>query len=877
VAETAKVDAPVIESELQEFVAEADTGARKPVGVAATALAGVAVGWSLFQLWYASPLPFVFGFGVLNDTEARAIHLGLALFLAYTAYPALRSSPRHRIPVLDWALAVAGAFAGAYLFLFYRELAARPGTPITLDLVTAAAGILLLLEATRRSLGLPMVIVALVFILYTFGGPFMPDVLQHKGSSVSKFLQHQWLTTEGVFGIALGVSTSFVFLFVLFGTLLDKAGAGNWMMQISIALLGHLRGGPAKVAVVSSALNGVVSGSSVSNVVSGGIFTIPLMKRTGLSGVKAGAIEAASSINGQIMPPVMGAAAFLMVEYVGIPYSQIVKHAFLPAVISYLALLYIVHLEALKIGAQPIRREPMPTRARLIRTGLGISGSIAVLCLIYYGIIAVQAGFGAAAPWVLAAAGLVIYAATVWYAATVPDLIPDDPNAPIVHLPRAWDVTRTGLDFLIPLVVLLWCLMVEQMSPGLSAFWATASIIGIVATRRPLLALFRREPIPPAIRAAGHDLVDGLALGARNMIGIAIATATAGIVVGTVTLTGLGLMMTEFVEFISGGNVILMLILIALVSLVLGMGIPTTANYILVATLMAPVVVELGAQAGLAIPLIAVHLFVFYFGIMADITPPVGLAAFAAAAISREDPIATGFQGAVYALRTGLLPFIFIFNPEMLLIDVESWPHTIQVVVISTIAMLLFSAATMGWFAARSRWWETAILLAACFALFRPDWFLNWVSPARVELPARELLVEVQKAGEGQRVAFVVEGTNLDGEDVRKTVSLRLAEPKPTPQERLRAAGLTIFAGDQPTITNVGFGSYAKRVGLEPGLKITAVVVPAPDRPAVWWVYWPALALVGVVWWNQRRRATSTAATTATGAVPVSARPTARA
>ncbi|TIM21717.1 MAG: TRAP transporter permease, partial [Mesorhizobium sp.] len=267
----------------------------------------VAVAWSLFQLWYASPLPFVFGFGILNDTEARAIHLGFALFLTFLAYPALRSSPRDRVPVLDWVLAVVGGFAGAYLFLFYVQLSGRPGQPTTLDLVTGTVGILLLLEATRRALGLPMVVVACVFIFYTFAGQYMPDVIQHRGASLNKFLNHQWLTTEGVFGIALGVSTSFVFLFVLFGTLLEKAGAGNWMMQISIALLGHLRGGPAKVAVVSSALNGVVSGSSVSNVVSGGIFTIPLMKRTGLSGVKAGAIEAAASINGQIMPPVMGA------------------------------------------------------------------------------------------------------------------------------------------------------------------------------------------------------------------------------------------------------------------------------------------------------------------------------------------------------------------------------------------------------------------------------------------------------------------------------------------------------------------------------------------------------------------------------------------
>jgi TRAP transporter 4TM/12TM fusion protein len=847
-------------AELEQLVAEADTGGRKPTGAVATLISAVAITWSLFQLWYASPLPFAFGFGILNDTEARSIHLAFGLFLAYTAYPAFKRSPRAYVPAADWVLAVLGAFAGAYLFLFYRELATRPGTPTTLDLVTAGAGILLLLEATRRSLGLPMVIVAGAFIAYTFLGPYMPDVLQHKGASMAKFLQHQWITTEGVFGIALGVSTSFVFLFVLFGTLLDKAGAGNWMMQISIALLGHLRGGPAKVAVVSSALNGVVSGSSVSNVVSGGIFTIPLMKRTGLSGVKAGAIEAASSINGQIMPPVMGAAAFLMVEYVGIPYADIVTHAFLPAVMSYVALLYIVHLEALKINAQPIPREAMPARMRLIRTGLGLTGSIVVLCLLYYGVKAVQAGFGASASWVLLIAGFAIYVATVAYAARYPDLELDDPNAPIIQLPRAWDVTRTGIDFLIPIVVLLWCLMVEEMSPGLSAFWATVSIIGIVATRRPLLAMIRRQNVGTAFSAALGDLTEGFALGARNMIGIAIATATAGIVVGTVTLTGLGLMMTEFVEFISGGNVIIMLLLIALVSLILGMGIPTTANYILVATLMAPVVVELGAQAGLAIPLIAVHLFVFYFGIMADITPPVGLASFAAAAISREDPIATGFQGAFYALRTAVLPFVFIFNPQMLLIGVESWPETILVIVVSMAAILIFSAATMNYFATRSRLWESAVLLVACFALFRPDFFLNLAAPANQELPAREFLTRVQGAPADARMAFIVEGVSIEGDDVRKTISLPLGEPKATPQERLREAGLTVAgAGDQLTITNVGFGSYAKRTGLEAGYKISGVLAPSPGRPSPIWIYLPALALAGLIWWLQTRRRAATA------------------
>ncbi|NGO51197.1 TRAP transporter permease [Allomesorhizobium camelthorni] len=825
--QTADVDL----EQLEQLVAEVDTGGRHAAGLTGQVLLWVAVAWSLFQLWYASPLAFVFGFGILNDTEARAIHLGFALFLTFTAYPALRSSPRDRVPLLDWVLAFVGAFAGAYLFLFYVQLSGRPGQPTTLDLVTGTVGILLLLEATRRALGLPMVIVASVFIFYTFAGQYMPDVIQHRGASLVKFLNHQWLTTEGVFGIALGVSTSFVFLFVLFGTLLEKAGAGNWMMQISIALLGHLRGGPAKVAVVSSALNGVVSGSSVSNVVSGGIFTIPLMKRTGLSGVKAGAIEATASINGQIMPPVMGAAAFLMVEYVGIPYAEIVKHAVLPAVFSYLALLYMVHLEAVKLDMQPIPQRPTPRRERWLRMGLGLSGSILAVCILYYGIVAIQATFGTAAPTLLAIAGIVLYVATIWYSSRYPDLELDDPNAPILELPRAWDVTRTGLDFLIPIAVLLWCLMVEQLSPGLSAFWATVTILGIVATRRPLMAIFRKEHFPSSVRAAAWDLTDGLALGARNMIGIGVATATAGIVVGTITLTGLGLMMTELVEFISGGNVILMLILVAAISLVLGMGIPTTANYILVATLMAPVVVDLGAQAGLAIPLIAVHLFVFYFGIMADITPPVGLAAFAAAAISKEDPIATGFQGAFYSLRTAILPFVFIFNPAILLIGVDTWPQTIWVAAVSLAAILIFSAATMNFFVTKSRLWESAVLLLVCFTLFRPDWWLNQVSPPYDELPASEFLSAVEQAPEDARINFIVEGIDLMGDDVRKTVNVPLGEPA-EPLERLRAIGLTVTpAGDTLMITNVAFGSYAKRIGLDVGYDVTAVLKKA-DQPS---------------------------------------------
>lgn len=847
------------EAELQDMVAAADLGGRNLTGVSGRVLFWTAVAWSLFQLWYASPLPFIFGIFILNDTEARSIHLAFALLLTFLAYPGSKAASRARVPVVDWTVGLIGAFVAAYIFLFYVSLSTRPGQPNWADMAVGVAGLVILLEATRRALGPPLVIVALVFLAYTFLGPYMPEVIQHKGASVERLISHQWLTTEGVFGVALGVSTGFVFLYVLFGALLEQAGAGNWMMQVSFALMGHLRGGPAKVAVVSSALNGIISGSSISNVVSGGIFTIPMMKRTGLSGVKAGAIETASSINGQIMPPVMGAAAFLMVEYVGIPYTEIVKHAILPAVISYIGLFYIVHIEALKIGSSSLPREnPRAPLQRVLVTAMGAAGTIAVVCGIYYIITGAVALFGGAAPWIVAALGCGLYLGLLAYAARFPDLLPDDPHARVVTVPATWPVARTGLHFILPIVVLLWCLMVEELSAGLSAFWATVTIMAMLVTQRPLLELFRggRQFGAAAVRGV-RELIEGLHLGARNMIGIAVATATAGIVVGTITLTGMGLMMTEFVELLSGGNVILMLVLTAIVSLILGMGIPTTANYILVATLMAPVIVELGAQAGLAIPLIAVHLFVFYFGIMADVTPPVGLAAYAAAAISGEDPIKTGFQGAFYSLRTALLPFIFIFEPRILLIDIDAWWEVPVVAIAATIAMMLFAAGTMNWFLVRSRLWESAILLLAAFVLLRPSFFWDMVHPPHDTLPPAELERVIAGIPEDGRLVVVVSGTTIEGEDYEKTVSLQLGPAGPA-RERLAAAGLRFAPGlgGDVQVAQVRFSSYAKKSGLEAGQKLESVRIPTERPPPVLMTI-PGLGLAGfvlILQWMRRRQ-----------------------
>jgi len=842
--------------DLQQLLADADTGGRAAHGLVGKLIFAVAVAWSLFQLWYASPLPFTLGWGILNDTEARSLHLGVGLLLAFLCYPAFRTpSQRAGVPWFDWILGLIAALAGAYFLFFYGELATRPGQPNLQDIVVASCGLIFLLEATRRAVGLPMTLLAIAFLAYTILGQLLPEVIAHKGASWERLLVHQWLTTEGVFGVALGVSVGYIFIFVLFGSLLDKAGAGNYMMQVSFAALGHLRGGPAKVAVVSSGLNGLISGSSVSNVVSGGIFTIPLMTKAGYGGVKAGAIETASSVNGQIMPPVMGAAAFLMVEYVGIPYTDVIKHAFLPALISYIALFYIVHLEALKLGLEPTAQaRERPFHQKLTAWGLGLSGSIVVCSLIYWVAQGAKNLFGAvAAPWVLGVLLGALYVYTVRVAARCPDL-PQDIDIDNPVLPDTWPTVKAGVHFLIPIGVLIWCLMIEELSPALSAFWATAMLIALMATQRPLTAYFRgKRRIAREVKRGGLEVVEGLNAGARNMISIAIATATAGIIVGGITLTGLGFRMTDFVEVVSQGNIVVMLLFTAFVCLVLGLGVPTTANYILVATLMAPVIVELGAQSGLVIPLIAVHLFVFYYGIMGDITPPVGLATFAAAAISGEDAIETGLQGSVYALRTVVLPFVFVFNPMLLLIDVRSWWEVLLVAFAATMASLVFSAATLGWFHSRCRWWEIVLLLAGTFALFRPDYFMDKLYAPYTEVPAKEIFRVAGDLAEKERLVLVIKGTNIEGEDVRKTVAVQLAEAGDG-RKRLAASGLTISAfGDDVRVAAVRFGSRAKKSGFEQGFEVAAVKV-ATDRPSQHWVYIPALALIAFVYFLQRSR-----------------------
>ena len=844
------------EIDVNKLVEDTDTGARNPGPVVARLLLLVAIAWSLFQLWIASPLPFTFRFGIFNDTESRAIHLAFSVFLSFMAYPAMKRSPSDRVPITDWVMALVGAFCAAYLFLFYRELATRPGSPTQMDVVVFVAGIVLLLEATRRVLGLPMVIVASVFLAYTFAGPYMPEMLAHRGASLDRAASHFWLTTEGVFGVALGVSSGFIFLFVLFGSLLDKAGAGNYFIKSAFALLGHMRGGPAKAAVVSSAATGIISGSSIANVVTTGTFTIPLMKRVGYRGDQAGAVEVSSSVNGQIMPPVMGAAAFLMVEYVGISYVQVMKHAILPAIISYIALFYIVHLEALKAGMEGLpRRQQSTARQRVISFVMTVSGFVILSAITYYAVGFIKTLFGDNAAPVIALGLLAAYLFLLWVSSRHPELEIDDPNSAVFELPETGPTVRSGLHYLLSVVVLVWCLMVEQLSPALSAFWATVFMIFIMLTQKPILALMRGGGgLAVAFWSGVRDLIDGLATGARNMIGIGVATASAGIIVGTVSLTGVGLVMTEIVEILSGGNLMLMLILVAAISLILGMGLPTTANYIVVSTLMAPVVVELGAQNGLIVPLIAVHMFVFYFGLMADVTPPVGLASFAAAAIAKHDPIKVGITAFFYSMRTAILPFLFIFNTQLLLIGLTGPIHTVITIVTAGGALLGVPPATPGFLLTQTRLGGAPALLLVCFTLFRPGFWMDMVYPPFNEVRGEAMRQQITDAPANTGKRVWIEGVSLEGRDVRKGVLLPLGAKEGDYRKRLADIGVTVMPdGDDLSVMAVRFGSVAEKLGLEQSFKITAIEMPA-ERPAKEWFYIPALILLALIMWLQKLR-----------------------
>lgn len=580
-------------------------------------ITAILIAFSLFQLWTAI-------FGTLPAQLQRMTHLGFVILLAYWLYPATDKGDRNKLPVWDLLLGLAFVGVASYYIINYEGLMGRSGAFTTTDLIIGAVGILLVMEACRRVVGWPIVIIATCFILYAYFGASMPGFLMHRGYSVQRIISHLFFTTEGIIGMPLGVCSTYVFLFILFGAFLEKTGIGQFFIDIANAIAGWAAGGPAKVAVLTSALEGTISGSSVSNTVGSGSFTIPLMKSLGYKPEFAAAVEAAASTGGQLMPPIMGAAAFLIAEAVGIPYSQVAKAAAIPAILYFSSIWIMVDLEAKKLGLKGLPREQLPKMGPLLRK----QGHLTV-----------------------------------------------------------------------PLAIII-VLMVMDFTPTFAA-------MGGILCSMVAPYLKKETFIPP------KEILLALVNGARNIIGVACACSVAGIIVGVVTLTGLGLKVGDGLVGLAGNNILIALFFAMITSLVLGMGVPTTANYLITSTIAAPIIMKLG------IPAIAAHLFVFYFGILADITPPVALAAYAGSAIAKSNPFMTGVTATKLVLAAFLIPYVMVLNPALILID-TTWLHVIQIIITSLIGLIGISACTAGYLMGPVKLWMRLVFLAGGIMLIDP-------------------------------------------------------------------------------------------------------------------------------------------------------------
>ena len=773
-------------------VDETEGRARVLTGWQLQLVALVAFIWSLFQLWYASPLPFIVGFGVLIDVPARAIHLGFALFLTFLSFPFLKRDRRKKFGLINFCLAIVAFFCTFYLFYNYEALVYRNGVLLTheinifgrqfnfpTELILGMVGILLLLESTRRAIGTPLVIVALIFLLYSIFGQSMPEMISHQGLSLKRLVGYHWFGGEAIFGIPISVSVSFVFLFVLFGSMLDFAGGGRYFLSLALALVGKFRGGPAKASILASGLTGMISGSSIANVVTTGTFTIPIMKKTGFPAVKAGAIEVAASVNGQIMPPIMGAAAFIMAEMLGITYFQVITHAFIPAIIIYLSLFWISDLEASKLGLKGMDKNEIPELGKTF---------------------------------------------------------------------------RSGIHFLIPIALLIYLLIIKRWTAGSAVFYSILAMMAILIIQKIDFKNFSSTSLLlHQIGDGFKDIIRGMIRGAVNMTNVAIAIGTAGIIVGAVGSTGLSNYMIEVVEIISRGNIIILLFMVMVLCLILGLGLPTTANYLVVAALMANVIVEIGGASGIILPIIAVHLFVFYFGLMADVTPPVGLAAYAAAAISRADPIRTGVQAFYYEIRTAILPFVFIFNPALLLIGVNNIWHGLLIFVVSLIAILAFASAAQGWLLIRLRWYEIIALLFVTVSMFRPDFIMNRVFPEYNSIE-QDLSKSIQYEEERKLRLQVTRYTDY-GERYKMFV---FPIESNTKASVLEISGLELEKNDDDNfeVVNLVFMGPAEQKGMDFFDEVTRIEISSLDRPAKEYVYLVGLLVLLLTFYSQRRRIT---------------------
>lgn len=575
------------------------------------------IAFSIFQLGTSI-------LGTLPAQLQRMVHLGFVMLLGFWLYPATSKGDRNKMHPLDFVLGLAFVGIAGYYIVNYKDLVARSGAYTTLDLIIGAIGIVLVLEACRRIVGIPIVVIASLFILYAYFGPYMPGFMNHRGYGISRIISHLFYTTEGIMGMPLGLCATFIFLFILFGSFLEKTGIGQFFIDLSNGIAGFSAGGPAKVAVLTSALQGTVSGSSVSNTVTTGSFTIPLMKSLGYSPEFAGAVEAAASTGGQIMPPIMGAAAFLIAEAVGVNYFDVAKAAIIPAILYFSGIWIMVHLEAKKLGLKGVPRE---------------------------------------------------------------------------KLPKIWPLLRDKGHLLLPLVAIV-ALLIMGKTPTFSALGGIAASIVVPYLRKSTWVPFK-------------EVASALVSGAKNTIGVACACGVAGIIVGVVTLTGLGLKLGEGLFSLTGGLILPTLFFTMITSLVLGMGVPTTANYLITSVIAAPIIMKLG------VPALAAHMFAFYFGILADITPPVALAAYAGSAISGGNAFKTGCNATKLAIGAFIIPYIFVLSPELILIDTV-WYEVIQIICTSLIGMLGVSACMTGYLMGKTAWWERILLLAGGLMLIIP-------------------------------------------------------------------------------------------------------------------------------------------------------------
>ena len=616
------IDAEPTAAEAQEILEKFDRESRlrefasKPVNIIVTAFAIIVSLYHMYTAYFGSPPVLVH----------RSVHVAMILVLAFALYPPFMKANREKIPFYDILLILASISTAVYVFINYEDIVRRAGIPTTLDIVFAAILVVLVIEAARRITGWALPILAILFLLYSVYGREMPGMLRHRGYDWEKTLNFSYLTTEGIFGTAIGVAASYIFLFVLFGAVLQKSGMGQFFNDIALALAGQTKGGPAKVAVVASGFLGSINGAAVANVVTTGAFTIPMMKRVGYKPVFAGAVESSASVGGQILPPIMGAAAFIMAETLGMPYREVAIAALVPALLYYLGVIAQVHLRASRQGLKGISRDNLPAVKEVL----------------------VERG----------------------------------------HL-------------LMPLVFLIYMLFFTGRTILFSAF-LTIIVTLVVAQLRK------------TTRMSIMEILDSFALGAKTSVSVSIACAAVGIVVGVVTLTGFGVTLANAIVTVGAGNLLLSLVLTMIACIILGMGLPSIPTYIITATMAAPALGQLGVE-----PLVA-HMFVFYFGLFANITPPVALAAFAAAGISGADPVKTGFQSMRLSLAGYIIPFIFVFNPAMLLQEVSA-SEAILVAVTGTIGVLLLSVTVEGHLMVRANPILRILFVASALTMMAPD------------------------------------------------------------------------------------------------------------------------------------------------------------